>query len=108
MKRAAFPRLLGLERLDGLWLLVRSRFPRMRGCRRHHTPSPRLGTTISGEGGFGRIRLMPFSGRHVLGDLFIVRKEERLGGETVEQDVVDREKLEGLRHQLANGLRPFV
>jgi hypothetical protein len=79
----------------------------MRGCRRHLTPSPRLGTTTSGESGFGRVRPMPFCGLHGLGDLLIVRKEERLGRGTVEQDVVDGRKVERLRHQLANGLRLF-
>jgi hypothetical protein len=53
----------------------------MRKCRRHHTPSPRLGTTTSGEGGFGKVRLMPFCGLHGLGDLRIVQKRSVSEGE---------------------------
>jgi hypothetical protein len=80
----------------------------MRGCRRHLTPSPRLWTTTSGEGGFGSLRPMSLWGLHGLCNLLNVRKEERLGGGTVERDVVDGQKVKRLRHQLANGLRLFV
>jgi hypothetical protein len=98
-------RLLGLRRLVGLRLLVRSRSPRMRGCRRHLTSSPQLVTTTSGEGGFGRVRLMPVRRFHGLSDLLVaVGKEKHLGGGASEQDAVDGRKVGGIRHQLANGL----
>jgi hypothetical protein len=73
-------RLLRLGRLDGLRLLVKRPSPRMRRCQRHLTPSHRLGTTTSGEGGFGTVRLMSVSGIRGLCDLLIIGKEERLGG----------------------------